>query len=127
MALELAGLALDAGGRLGSDHPAVMAALQEHAYETAQLGRLTEAESMYRQLLETRLRVLGRHHPATLLTRYGLARSHAYQGRLAEAEEELRDIQTRWPHAESRPRWSGAQGRWAEAESRYRDIQVREP
>ena len=54
------------------------------------MGRLEEAEALFRQTLETRRQVIGPEHPATLANIQGLAEVVAARGRRDEAEALLR-------------------------------------
>jgi tetratricopeptide (TPR) repeat protein len=132
--LELTGTALARAGRLGSDHPVVLAAQHELAHETLHQGRLADAERDFRLVLESRRRVLGENDTDTLRSRYGLARVVAYRGRLAEAEEALRALLEHQERVLGREhvdtittsyqlaRVMGKQGRWAEAERSHRSV-----
>jgi hypothetical protein len=56
------------------------------------LGRLAEAESEYRAVLDTQTRTAGAQDPGTLVTRQQLAIVLADQNRMAEAEAEQRAV-----------------------------------
>ncbi len=55
------------------------------------LGRLSEAEPLYREALETRRTTLGPKHPSTLASMNNLALLLQDQGKLGEAEPLMRD------------------------------------
>ena len=79
-------VAVDAlAGLLGPDHPATLASRNDlaGAYESA--GRLTEAITLYEQVLPDSIRVLGEDHPNTLTSRNNLAGAYKSAGRLTEA------------------------------------------
>ena len=72
-------------GLLGPDHPNTLASRNNlaGAYESA--GRLTEAITLYEQVLTDRIRILGEDHPSTLTSRNNLAYAYESAGRLTEA------------------------------------------
>ena len=72
-------------GLLGTDHPDTLASRNNlaGAYESA--GRLTEAITLYEQILPDSIRVLGEDHPGTLTSRNNLAGAYRAAGRLTEA------------------------------------------
>ena len=79
-------VAVDAlAGLLGPDHPATLASRNDlaGAYESA--GRLTEAITLYEQVLPDSIRILGEDHPNTLTSRCNLAGAYESAGRLDEA------------------------------------------
>ena len=79
-------VAVDAlAGLLGPDHPDTLTSRNNlaGAYESA--GRLTEAITLYEQVLTDRIRVLGEDHPDTLSSRNNLAGAYRAAGRLTEA------------------------------------------
>ena len=79
-------VAVDAlAGLLGPDHPDTLASRTNlaGAYESA--GCLTEAITLYEQVLPDSIRVLGADHPDTLTSRNNLAGAYVSAGRLAEA------------------------------------------
>ena len=79
-------VAVDAlAGLLGPDHPDTLTSRNNlaGAYESA--GRLTEAITLYEQVLTDRIRVLGEDHPDTLTSRNNLAGAYRAAGRLTEA------------------------------------------
>ncbi len=131
----LARAALATGGRLGEDHPALLAVRMRCAYQAGRRGRWGEAEEAYREVLEAERRVLGDDHPDTLTTRHELAWAVALQlGRWKEAEAAYREV------LEARRRVLGDdhpdtlatrhalalvvadQGRWGEAEGAFRKV-----
>jgi serine/threonine protein kinase/tetratricopeptide (TPR) repeat protein len=92
---------------LGEEHPQTLALMQELAASYWVQGRYAsywvpsrykEAESLFREILETSRRVLGEEHPQTLLAMTGLANTYQIQERLDEAEalqRETLEIQRR--------------------------------
>ena len=70
---------------LGEAHPDTLTSRNNlaGAYESA--GRLTEAITLYEQVLTDRTRVLGEDHPDTLASRNNLAGAYESAGRLTEA------------------------------------------
>ncbi|MFF5011262.1 tetratricopeptide repeat protein [Streptomyces phaeochromogenes] len=78
--------ALDRASGLGADHLVVLQLRHQLAWETASMGRLDQAEGMYRQVFVARRRLLGEDHPDTLVTRHELAWIAAAQKRWEEAE-----------------------------------------
>ena len=72
-------------GLLGPDHPSTLASRNNlaGAYESA--GRLTEAITLYEQVLPDHIRVLGEDHPNTVTSRNNLAGAYKSAGRLTEA------------------------------------------
>ena len=73
------------GALLGPDHPDTLTSRNNlaGAYESA--GRLTEAITLYEQILTDRIRILGEDHPDTLTSRNNLAYAYRAAGRLTEA------------------------------------------
>ena len=73
------------GELLGPDHRDSLTSRNNlaGAYESA--GRLTEAITLYEQVLTDRIRILGNNHPNTLTSRNNLASAYASAGRLTEA------------------------------------------
>ena len=72
-------------GLLGPDHPATLTSRNNLAYAYHAAGRLTEAITLYEQVLTDTTRVLGEDHPATLTSRNNLAGAYESAGRLTEA------------------------------------------
>ena len=72
-------------GLLGPDHPSTLASRNNLAYAYRAAGRLTEAITLYEQVLPDSIRVLGEDHPNTLALRNNLAYAYASAGRLTEA------------------------------------------
>ena len=70
---------------LGENHPDTLTSRNNlaGAYESA--GRLTEAITLYEQVLTDRTRTLGEDHPRTLTSRNNLAHAYHAAGRLTEA------------------------------------------
>jgi tetratricopeptide (TPR) repeat protein len=133
-AAELTHAVLALAPRLGEHHPAILYARHQHAFETASLGGLAEAEATYRALLDIQRQVLGDDHPDTLATRQQLGWTATGQGRLAEAEAALRDLvsartrvlghdhRSTLTTRHSLARAVAMQGRWAEAEAALRTV-----
>ena len=73
------------GELLGPDHRDSLTSRNNlaGAYESA--GRLTEAITLYEQVLTDRIRILGEDHPDTLSSRNNLAGAYQRSGRLTEA------------------------------------------
>ena len=79
-------VAVDAlAGLLGPDHPDTLASRNNLAGAYRAAGRLTEAITLYEQVLPDRIRVLGEDHPNTLNLRNNLAYAYRAAGRLTEA------------------------------------------
>ena len=72
-------------GLLGPDHPDTLASRNDLAGAYRAVGRLTEAITLYEQVLADRIRVLGEDHPHTLASRNNLAYAYRAVGRLTEA------------------------------------------
>jgi hypothetical protein len=68
-ALTVAQSGLEREHGLDEDHQKVLGLRQSRAVARRFLGRYTEAEAAYRQVLDARLRVLGPDHPNTPTTR----------------------------------------------------------
>jgi len=94
MAGKLATLGGAVTSLLGDDHPASLTARHTLGRTMGALGRNSEAEQMYRQVLTDQRRVLGGDHPETLESRSHLAWMVEYQGRTAEAEQMYRQLLT---------------------------------
>ena len=75
---------------IGPDHSDTLASGGNLARVLRRLGRLVEAETEQRAVLEARVRVLGAEHPDTLASRHSLANVLRNSGRLEEAESEQR-------------------------------------
>ena len=79
-------VAVDAlAGLLGPDHPDTLASRGNLAGAYRAAGRLTEAITLYEQVLPNSIRVLGEDHPKTLTLRNNLAYAYQGEGRLTEA------------------------------------------
>ena len=79
-------VAVDAlAGLLGPDHPDTLASRNNLAYAYHAAGRLTEAITLYEQVLPDSIRILGEDHPDTLASRNNLAGAYRAAGRLTEA------------------------------------------
>ncbi|WP_329348597.1 tetratricopeptide repeat protein [Streptomyces sp. NBC_01261] len=74
-----------ARGRLVEDDPVVLALRHDLARVRSDLGRLDDAEDMFRATLAERRRRLGDEHPDTLVSQHYLARTLRNRGRLSEA------------------------------------------
>ena len=83
LTLDVAVDALD--GLLGPDHPRTLTSRDNLAGAYRAAGRLTEAITLYEQVLPDRIRVLGEDHPDTLASRNNLAYAYKSAGRLTEA------------------------------------------
>jgi hypothetical protein len=70
---------------LGSDHPDTLATANNLAKVYTDQGRLSEAEALFRRVLEAEKRVLGVRHPLTRTTAESLAALYEDQGRHADA------------------------------------------
>ncbi|KAN0066948.1 hypothetical protein V8E54_014872 [Elaphomyces granulatus] len=69
---------------------------QNDTQEREQLGRWTEAEKLFVQVMETRKTLLGPEHPDTLTSMANLASTYRNQGRWTEAEKlEVQVMETR--------------------------------
>jgi CRP-like cAMP-binding protein/tetratricopeptide (TPR) repeat protein len=114
---------------LSRDDPAAMTARASLADTLLKRGRSGEAETLYRELLADRSRILGDDHPDTLATRHELAAAIGWQGRYGEAEQLYRLVladDDRLLGLEHRSTLAardhlagliGLQGRYAEAEA----------
>jgi len=76
---------------LSEEHPAVLRARHQLAWAVADGGHLAQAEVIYQDILDIRLRVLGGSHPETLDSRHEFAWIAGCLGRWAEAEQRYRD------------------------------------
>lgn len=76
---------------LGEEHPAVLSVRHNLAWAVADGGDPAQAEAMFREVLDVRLRVLGDSHPDTLASRHEFAWVATCLGRWAEAEQRYRD------------------------------------
>jgi tetratricopeptide (TPR) repeat protein len=74
----------------GDEHPDTLTSRDNLASVLRDLGRLEEAETEHRTVLEISQRVLGAKHPTTLISRDNLATVLRDLGRLEEAETEHR-------------------------------------
>ena len=83
LTLDVAVDALD--GLLGPDHPRTLTSRDNLAGAYRAAGRLTEAITLYEQVLPDSIRVLGENHPNTLTSRNNLAYAYKSAGRLTEA------------------------------------------
>ena len=80
--------------QLGKEHPDTLATMNNLANALADprllnTKRLSEAESLYRGVLEVRTRTLPQGHPSTLKSRFNLAQLLRAQNKLGEAERML--------------------------------------
>ena len=88
-------VAVDAlAGLLGPDHPDTLASRNNLAGAYRAAGRLTEAITLYEQVLPDRIRVLGEDHPNTLNSRNNLACAYAAAGRITEAITQFEQVLT---------------------------------
>ena len=72
-------------GLLGTDHPDTLASRNNLAGAYESVGRLTEAITLYEQVLPDSIRIWGEDHPRTLTSRNNLAAAYLAAGRLTEA------------------------------------------
>ncbi|MCA9130039.1 MAG: tetratricopeptide repeat protein, partial [Planctomycetales bacterium] len=83
--------------QLGAEHPLTLDAQHRFAEATSQLDyrrdNVQEAESLFRQVLSQREKVLSQEHPHALETRFFLASLLLKQSKLDEAESEFRKLQ----------------------------------
>jgi Tetratricopeptide repeat len=77
--------------RLGAEHPDTLASMMELAVTLDELKEYSEAEQLYRKVVETRKRVLGPDHPITAASKYNLAGNAAMQRKRDEGIAILRD------------------------------------
>ena len=79
---------------MGPDHPDTLILCNNlaGAYESA--GRLTQAITLYEQVLTDRTRILGNDHPQTLTSRNNLANAYRKAGRLTQAITLLEQVLT---------------------------------
>ncbi|WRZ94403.1 tetratricopeptide repeat protein [Streptomyces sp. NBC_01007] len=84
--------ALARASGLGSDHLVILRLRHQLAWETATMGRLDQAEAIYRQVFAARRRTLGEDHPDTLVTRHELSWIAAAQKRWGEGEGGYRRV-----------------------------------
>jgi tetratricopeptide (TPR) repeat protein len=70
---------------LGPDHATTLAAKHELAQTYNSQGKFIEAATLWREVLEKRMRILGEEHPNTLSTMHNLASTYWFQGKLVEA------------------------------------------
>ena len=81
-------------GLLGPDHPDTLASRSNLAGAYRAAGRLTEAITLYEQVLPDSIRVLGEDHPNTLNSRNNLACAYAAAGRITEAITQFEQVLT---------------------------------
>ncbi len=72
--------------RLGQEHPAVAASLNNLAALYESLGKYQQAEPFFLQALEMRKQLLGQEHPAVATSLNNLANLYQSQGKYQEAE-----------------------------------------
>ena len=88
-------VAVDAlAGLLGPDHPDTLASRNNLAGAYRAAGRLTEAITLFEQVLPDSIRVLGEDHPNTLNSRNNLACAYAAAGRITEAITQFEQVLT---------------------------------
>jgi tetratricopeptide (TPR) repeat protein len=94
-AVALLSQAIEEVSRESEDYSGLLSnradALLDLANTLRNQGKLAEAETEFRTVLDSRLRVLGPDHPDTLASRNNLATVLAQQGKLAEAEAAFRE------------------------------------
>ncbi len=132
LAVAEAGLGRKHG--LPDDHPEVLGLRERWAAARQFMGHYTEAEAVYRQVLEARLRVLGPDHRDTLTSQHNIADVLAAQGKAAEAEALFRQVldaklrvlgldhPSTLSSQQEIARMLAAQGKTAEAEAGYRQV-----
>ena len=76
------------------DHPNTLNSRNNLAYAYKGEGRLTEAITLYEQVLPDSIRVLGEDHPNTLNSRNNLACAYAAAGRITEAITQFEQVLT---------------------------------
>jgi tetratricopeptide (TPR) repeat protein len=91
-ALTVAETGLARDHHLPSEHPCMLSLRERRASAQEFLGRYTQAEAEYRQVLNARVQVQGPDNPDTLTTQRHLANVLARQGKTAEAEAEYRQV-----------------------------------
>jgi tetratricopeptide (TPR) repeat protein len=131
---DVADRALQRITMLGADHEQTLALRFSRAHANSMLGRWTEAEAEFRDILIVRSRTLGPEHPDTLSTRHMIADVLVYLGKPADAASEFGKILTARrkvlgpDHPDTLDTWHDAawvlavQGRNAEAEAELRQI-----
>jgi serine/threonine protein kinase/tetratricopeptide (TPR) repeat protein len=77
-------------GVLGRDHIETLSTLHQLANLYWYQGKLTQAESLYLEVIEQRSRLVGKDHPTTLQADYDLASLYILQKRWNEAEPLIR-------------------------------------
>ncbi len=85
-------------------------------------GQYSDAERMFRVVLQERERVLGSEHPDTLETRNDLEAALYYEGKYAEAEAEARTLLAIRGKVLNLADDLFAEGRYAEAETEFRTV-----
>ena len=85
LALCLTDSVTQACDALSPDHPDTLASRNSLAGAYRDAGRLDKAITLYEQILEDSIRVLGLDHPSTLTSRFDLAGAYRASGRLDEA------------------------------------------
>ena len=130
---KLAQASVAAAAFFSPDDPVALAARGSLADTLVRRGHSGEAETLYRKLLDDRIRVQGGDHLDTLATRRHLAAAIGMQGRYSEAEELYRgllddDYRLLGPGQRNTlavradlARMIGLQGRYAEAEELGRE------
>jgi tetratricopeptide (TPR) repeat protein len=91
-ALEVAESGLERRHGLPEDHEVILQLRRRRASARAFLGRYTEAETEYRQVLAAQQQVQGADHPDTLTARHDLGTTLIAEGRPTEALTELRQV-----------------------------------
>ncbi len=131
---KLAQASVTGAALLSRDDPAAMTARGYLARTIVRRGRSGAAETIYRELLADRIRVLGEDDLGTLATRHDLAAAIGLQGRYGEAEQLYRrliddDCRLRGPQDRETlaarhhlARMIGSQGRHDESERLSREV-----
>jgi tetratricopeptide (TPR) repeat protein len=91
-ALETARTAEDAARILGPKDDATMTARNEVARDLQALGRMSEAEPILVEQVNTRRQIKGSEHPWTLNAINNLARLQLEEGKFADAEADFRTV-----------------------------------
>jgi len=77
---------------LGRDHRDTLEAGAHLAATYNKLGKLSEGEALYREVLAALRRILGEHHARVLFVRSALAQTVALQGHIDDAVSELEEM-----------------------------------
>ena len=71
--------------KFGRKHPETLLCLGKQASACTHLGELNEAESLYMEVVEARIELLGPEHDSTLTAKANLASVYWYQQRTQDA------------------------------------------